>query len=342
MTRPSTLATAGAGAEGPDQDHAPDAGAAALDQLAEDAVGESPDEPGQATIGEGSDEPADGAVADSSGEQTDGAVAESRREHTDGAESSGEHTDGAVAESPDETPQEATGRAAGESADAAVVGPDEVAEPAGEYENRPDPTSAPPASAPPSVRAPAPAREEGPDRASARRPRPAWLAPVALLLLVAVAAVAGVLALGNDGGGQAQSGDPQVPAESGGSGASDGAQSGAAPAASAPEQTVTSFYQRAAAGDYTGAWALAGPGFRSQQGGFESFRGGFDTLESIDFKQAESTGAQGDSATVQIRTVAKHSDGVDRCRGSLDLNRDGGNGWLIDRANISCPNSTRG
>jgi len=105
---------------------------------------------------------------------------------------------------------------------------------------------------------------------------------------------------------------------------------------------VTSFYQQAAAGDYEGAWALAGPGFRSEVGGFESFRGGVSTLESIEFEQAESAAAQGDSAEVQIRTVAKHSDGVDRCQGSLDVTRDGANGWLINRADVSCPESTRG
>ena len=174
--------------------------------------------------------------------------------------------------------------------------------------------------------------------ARSRRSAPSWLVPVALLLLVAAAAIVGVLAFGG-GTDQAQQGEPQVPAEDGGSG---GSQGEAAAPASDPAKTVTSFYELAAAGDYQGAWALAGPGFRSQVGGFESFRGGVDTLESIRFEQVESSAAEGDSAEVQVRTVATHSDGVDRCSGSLELVRGGATGWLIDRANISCPDSTRG
>jgi hypothetical protein len=45
---------------------------------------------------------------------------------------------------------------------------------------------------------------------------------------------------------------------------------------------------------------------------------------------------------VAVRTVARHSDGVDRCRGTLELTRGGASGWLVDRANIACPDSTRG
>ena len=231
----------------------------------------------------------------------------------------------------------------GESAeDVSTEGREEVAE---HREESTEPAEDADASPAPADASPAPEHRPSPEpsspgRARSRRPRPAWLAPVALLLVVGAATVAGVLALGGGTGGQTEeSGDPQVPAERDGS---TGAQGGAEAAAGDPAQTVTSFYQQAAAGDYEGAWALAGPGFRSQVGGFESFRGGVSTLESIEFEQAESAGAQGDSAEVQIRTVATHSDGVDRCQGLLDVTRDGANGWLIDRANVSCPDSTRG
>jgi predicted Ser/Thr protein kinase len=230
----------------------------------------------------------------------------------------------------------------GESAeDVSTEGREEVAE---HREESTEPAEDADASPAPADASPAPEHRPSPEpsspgRARSRRPRPAWLAPVALLLVVGAATVAGVLALGGGTRGQTESGDPQVPAEPGGS---NGAQGSAEAAAGDPAQTVTSFYQQAAAGDYEGAWALAGPGFRSQVGGFESFRGGVSTLESIEFEQAESAGAQGDSAEVQIRTVATHSDGVDRCQGLLDVTRDGANGWLIDRANVSCPDSTRG
>jgi len=259
---------------------------------------------------------------------------------------------GGAAEAADGAPAEtlAGGAAAAEPAPAEVPSQAEAVEPApvehaddagGPHhatDEGPQPDPSPPSELEPSSR-PAPAPASGAP-AGSRRPRPAWLAPVILVLLVGAAAVAGVLALSGGGADQAQQGEPRVPADEGrGAGGSEGA----APAASAdPTKTVTSFYELAADGDYQGAWALAGPGFRSQQGGFESFRGGVDTLESIEFKQAESDPPQGDSAKVQIRTVATHSDGVDRCQGSLDLERDGANGWLIDRANVSCPNSTRG
>ena len=65
-------------------------------------------------------------------------------------------------------------------------------------------------------------------------------------------------------------------------------------------------------------------------------------LESIDFEQADVVSQAADSAQVAIRTVATHTDGVDRCQGTLSLARGGPSGWLIDRAAITCPQSTRG
>jgi hypothetical protein len=175
---------------------------------------------------------------------------------------------------------------------------------------------------------------------------PAWLAPLAVLLLLALVAVAATLASG--GGEQASdwAGAGQAPGSEGERGAdpSPGGSAGAGAAATqlSPAQTVTSFYERAAAGDYAGAWALAGPGFREQIGTFEGFRQEQSTLESIDFEQADVVSQSSDSAQVAIRTVATHADGVDRCQGTLRLAPGGPSGWLIDRAAISCPQSTRG
>lgn len=194
--------------------------------------------------------------------------------------------------------------------------------------------------------APAPA-----GRSASRPSRRRWLAPIGVLLVVAVFAGAAIIGTvgGAGGGGETggDSADTEAGGDQGGGGESSGGTGGgggqaAPPAASAPVQTVTSFYERAAADDFDGAWALAGPGFRSQQGGYESFRGGLSTLESIRFEQAELVGSGGESAQVAIRTVATHSDGVDRCQGTLGLNRGGQSGWLIDRADTSCPESTRG
>jgi len=191
---------------------------------------------------------------------------------------------------------------------------------------------------------PRPASATAPGRR--RGIRPAWLAPVAVLLLLALVAVAATLASG--GGEQASdgAGTGQRPGSEGERGAEPSpggsAGAGAAPTRLSPAQTVTSFYERAAAGDYARAWALAGPGFREQIGTFEGFRQEQSTLESIDFEQADAVSQSSESAQVAIRTVATHTDGVDRCQGTLSLARGGPSGWLLDRAAISCPQSTRG
>lgn len=201
--------------------------------------------------------------------------------------------------------------------------------------------------------APAPARLEprtppAPPKIERRRARPAWLAPAAVVLLVALVAVAAIVASGGSGGEQASDGGGagQTPSSEGknGTAGSDGvsAKRGAPAKNLAPAQTATSFYKRAAAGDYAGAWALAGPGFREQIGTFEGFRQEQSTLESIEFKQADVVSQRGDSAEVAIQTVATHTDGVDRCQGTLSLARGGPSGWLIDRASIACPQTTRG
>ncbi len=183
-----------------------------------------------------------------------------------------------------------------------------------------------------------------PAPAPRRRARPAWLAPAALLLLVAIVAVVAVLGTGGGGAGSGSSepsGTGETETGQSGAGSGSSAAEGASQAGLEPAKTATSFYERAAADDFQGAWALAGPGFRSQLGGYESFRGGLSTLESIEFRQAEPIEQSGDSARVAIRTVATHSDGVDRCQGTVSLAR-GPSGWLVDRADVACPESTRG
>ncbi|HEV2772847.1 MAG TPA: serine/threonine-protein kinase [Thermoleophilaceae bacterium] len=201
--------------------------------------------------------------------------------------------------------------------------------------------AAAPAPARPAPRAASPAPARG-----RRRTRPAWLAPVAVVLLLGLVAATAILASGggepaSDGAGAGQtpgSEDERGAETSPGAAAGGGA---AAPRQLSPAQTVTSFYKRAAADDYSGAWALAGPGFRKQIGTFDGFRQEQSTLESIDFEQAAVASQAADSAQVAIRTVATHTDGVDRCQGMLSLARGGQSGWLIDRAAITCPQSTR-
>jgi serine/threonine protein kinase len=180
------------------------------------------------------------------------------------------------------------------------------------------------------------------------RPRRTWLAPLAVVLLLGLVGVA-ILLGGGQGGGGEQGGDGEQPAgsdESGSSRTGEGESGtagteGASGAGPGPADTVTAFYQRAAADDFDGAWALAAPAFRRQLGGYDSFRAGIQSLGSIRFEQAQPVAEGAGSAQVAIRTVATHTDGVDRCRGTVSLIGDGRRGWLIDRAQIACPESTR-
>jgi len=105
---------------------------------------------------------------------------------------------------------------------------------------------------------------------------------------------------------------------------------------------VKAFYERAAADDYAGAWALAGPGFRTQLGGFESFRAGVRTLESVEFRRADTVSRTADSARVAIDTVATHTGRIDRCGGTLDLKPGGATAWLISDAQIACSSGRGG
>jgi len=115
---------------------------------------------------------------------------------------------------------------------------------------------------------------------------------------------------------------------------------GGSPAAGTPDGAVNDFYQRAARGDYAGAWALATPSGREQLGGFESFSRSQSTLESISFLKLKAK-EKGDGATVDLRSEAVHSDRVDRCKGSVGLVRSGGS-WKLDSFNIAaCQKSPR-
>jgi eukaryotic-like serine/threonine-protein kinase len=205
-------------------------------------------------------------------------------------------------------------------------------------------------SAPPRTAAPA----TGPDAGRTRRSDRGRFAAVAAIALLAVAALAVALAvIGDDGEGPA----PEAPGASAeqapGDGAGQAAEEPSAPAeeqpaataegapAAAPDDTVTDFYETSASGDPAGAWALATPSFRRQLGGFGAFQQQQSTLESIEFEQVETIEQGEDAATVEISSVATHTDGVDRCEGTLSLVAGGAGGWLVDGADIACPESTR-
>jgi len=191
------------------------------------------------------------------------------------------------------------------------------------------PASTAPITPPPPPAAPFPFPVASRPRASRpeRRRHATWAIPLALL---ATAAAIVALLASRDGENGGERGDaPRRPAPA--------AQSPAAGAtiASAPAQAVQSFYQQAAADRFDAAWELAGPGFRSQLGGFEAFRSQFGSLQSISFGRAQTTSRSGDRATVAIQTTAVHRDRTDRCSGTVATTRTAGR-WLIERIAVSC------
>jgi hypothetical protein len=107
-------------------------------------------------------------------------------------------------------------------------------------------------------------------------------------------------------------------------------------AATTPQAAVRGLYERAAAGDFDGAWSLAGPGARAQFGGsLARFRGTLGTLRSITFTRLAVRDATPTTATVDVATVARHTDRTDRCRGSIRAVRDGDR-WLVDSVGVRC------
>ncbi|HEX8052950.1 MAG TPA: serine/threonine-protein kinase [Thermoleophilaceae bacterium] len=144
-------------------------------------------------------------------------------------------------------------------------------------------------------------------------------------------------------GAQGSNGEGSTGSEggSGGSAPADtGSGGGSTPAAGTAAAAVNDFYQRAARGDYAGAWALATPRAQEKLGGFSSFSAGQSTLDTISFPKLQGK-ESGDTATVTLQSRAVHRDRIDRCRGSVDLVRSGG-AWKLDDFHIAtCAKSPR-
>jgi eukaryotic-like serine/threonine-protein kinase len=96
-----------------------------------------------------------------------------------------------------------------------------------------------------------------------------------------------------------------------------------------PAATVNRFYQRAAAHDYAGAWALTTQRARARLGGLPAFSASQSTLRSISFPFLGTISQTAGSATVQLRSTAVHADRIDHVCGSIGLVRSTG-GWLLD------------
>ena len=198
---------------------------------------------------------------------------------------------------------------------------------------------------------PAPAPAAAPPAPTTHRAARRRIVPVAALA-VALVAVAAVLVLAltgaeddDDGGGAPDARNPTAARSSGsGSTADPGPSSGgdagtpdpgSSSAADEPARTVEDFYTLAAADRFGAAWRLAGPGLRRQLGGYDGFVGTLRTLKRIEFPELRTQLRSGDRASVQFRSVATHTDHVDRCAGTVDLN--GGDGdWTIDEIHPTC------
>jgi len=202
----------------------------------------------------------------------------------------------------------------------------------------------------PSRRPAAPARAPG----RRRRGRAAVLAPLALLALAGAVGLA--VLVGRSGGDDpaeraatAPDAATTAPATTGATGATGAAapatggdtttedeQAAATTGDGAPDEAVRALYERAAADDLDGAWALAAPSLRSQLGPRATFDGTFATLESIEFTELDVTDRSGDAATVTLATVAEHTTFTDRCSGSAETTRTDAGRWRVGRLSVAC------
>jgi len=101
--------------------------------------------------------------------------------------------------------------------------------------------------------------------------------------------------------------------------------------------TVRAFYRRAAAGDYDGAWRLAGPAMRRAfSNSSQRFRAELSSLRHIEIERVAVVERNGAGATVEIRSVATHDNRVDHCSGTLRTVRGDGGRWLVEPAGLQC------
>ncbi len=107
-------------------------------------------------------------------------------------------------------------------------------------------------------------------------------------------------------------------------------------ASGSPPAAVASFYELAAAHRYSQAWALADPVFRSQLGGYDSFKAGQAGDRQIIFHTDRVISQSGQSATVAIRTTSVRDNGTQQCQGTVALENESSGGWLLHAISINC------
>jgi serine/threonine-protein kinase len=209
-------------------------------------------------------------------------------------------------------------------------------------------TAALPAGRPQPPRAAVPPPPAGPGPALAPAPRDGgrrWLAPAlaAAALLLAVVLVLALTSGGDDTTrSTAAQSSPEPPRQTTTEATTTEQPTTPAAPTRPPEATVRDFYERAAAGDFEGAWKLAGPGAREQLGGYDGMVATLQGLESIEFPTLKAVAQAPDAATVEFDSVATHPDRVDRCTGTVELAAADGE-WRIDHLNVNaCDRQPRG
>ena len=108
------------------------------------------------------------------------------------------------------------------------------------------------------------------------------------------------------------------------------------PGAGTPVAAVESFYHQAAAHQYSNAWALADPAFRTQLGGYASFESGQAGDRSFTFIVVGVVFQLGYAASVTIHTTSIRYDGTQHCSGTVDLLRGSSSTWLLHQIHINC------
>jgi hypothetical protein len=100
---------------------------------------------------------------------------------------------------------------------------------------------------------------------------------------------------------------------------------------------VRAFYTRAAAGDFAGAWALAGPRMRAAFGNsVATFERDLSSLRRVTFRRLAIASRSSGRATVTVETVALHTNRTDHCTGTLAAVQDAGGRWLVEPAGLQC------
>ncbi len=194
--------------------------------------------------------------------------------------------------------------------------------------------------------------------ADSHRPARRWAIPAALALaaLLIVGGIAVALSTGGGNGSEktagagghkakshktkqhsssaAQQPSSQAPASTPATPAAPAPSTSGGADQSTPTGVVASFY-RTSIDDPHAAWLMATDSAHRQLGSEQGFAAGESTLKSIDFPELTVASQTANSATVQFRSVARHTTKTDRCHGTIGVVK-GGSGWLVDHFAVNC------